>query len=586
MWRVVRLWSDNGFKKGDYKNSEIRCGLIKATLMSVIALLGAISACSKESAGPVQCDQGLYACGNECANFTADVYHCGSCENVCPKTYVCSLGSCKTACDQGLKNCSDNCVPENNPCTVPIGASGSGGGTGGFASAGTSITGSVAKAGVAGMTGGSSGSGGATSTDSAAKPNGGYITSGGWHGYAWAATSATGATIAPKSFSGSIDFPLCASGSVESGYDNLAMVGWNLNQANTTGAATETVTPKQKGITVGVTNKGGSTLRIQIQGPNGATDATDRWCAVVPGTGGFIAYEAFNTECWAGGEGTAYAGQPIVAAIVLVPGTNTGSVSFDFCVTKMAETDEAGTGTVSTGCSLSGAPGEGSGAISNNETRTVTKDSRQYVVQNNVWNGNASLQSLSVNGVSFNVETQSNSSGTNGAPTSYPSVFIGSNFGHVTSGSNLPKQVSAIKSVQTGWKWTSASGTYNATYDVWFSTNAGGDSGTPSGAYLMVWYDRSSSVVPLGSQAGTERISGKDWQVWKGIQNGVPVISYIPTSGNIPEWSYDLNLFIKNSTEIYGVVKSTWYLTNVFAGFEIWNGGVGLKTENFCAIVE
>jgi hypothetical protein len=282
-----------------------------------------------------------------------------------------------------------------------------------------------------------------------------------------------------------------------------------------------------------------------------------------------------------------YAGQPIVAVMVLVPGLAGGTVSFDFCIDELAETDENGT-PASTGCSLSGSPGEGGGNISGSDTRVVTRDGRQYVVQNNVWNGNGSAQTLSVKGTSFSVTQQGNSSGTSGPPTSFPSVFVGSNFGRSTSGSGLPKQVSALSSVQTGWRWSGGGGTHNAAYDVWFSTGAGGDGGNPSGGYLMVWFQRDGSIVPLGSPAGTTSIGGKPWQYWtcgQGCQNGVPVISYVPTSGSLNEWSFDLKDFIEHAVSV-GSVRNEWYLTNVFAGFEIWSGGQGLTSESFCAVVQ
>jgi hypothetical protein len=214
------------------------------------------------------------------------------------------------------------------------------------------------------------------------------------------------------------------------------------------------------------------------------------------------------------------------------------------------------------------------------------------VVQNNVWNGNSGNQTLAVEGVAFEVTQQGNSASTAGPPTSFPSVFIGSNFGHATSGSNLPRQVSALQSVQTGWSWSSAGGAFNAAYDVWFSSGAGGDSGTPSGGYLMVWFHDPDSVQPLGTPQGTVRIGQYSFQVWicssqsNGCnQNGVPVISYVPTGGTIMGWSFDLNDFIENAVDQFGVIRDNWYLTNVFAGFEVWNGGSGLRTTSFCAVV-
>jgi hypothetical protein len=184
-------------------------------------------------------------------------------------------------------------------------------------------------------TGGGAGSG---SVGTSAVPNGGYITSGDWHGFAW--TAVQKGTITPEKFSAVTTFPLCASGSIQADtdYASVAMVGWNLKQANGANTAIETVTSKKAGITVTVTNKGTSELRAQLQGPNGATDAADRWCAKIQGSGGSIPFSKFNTKCW-DDSGTAYSGQPIAAAMVLVPGLSAAAVSFDFCVDKIAESD-------------------------------------------------------------------------------------------------------------------------------------------------------------------------------------------------------------------------------------------------------
>jgi hypothetical protein len=470
------------------------------------------------------------------------------------------------------------------------GAIAGGGGSAGSIAGGGGSAGAIAGSGgvTAGTGGVTAGSSGAAGADGGAY--GGYISSGGWQGYAWTATSPSGGSISPDDFGDVTDFPLCASGSVAAGTSNVAMVGWNLNQHFADGEPALSVTPTMEGIYVSVTNSGGSELRLQIQGPNGGTDANDRWCAIIPGSGGFIAFSAFNTECWAGGNGTAYAGQPIVAAIVLVPGSASGPVSFDFCIDSLQQSDESGP--VGEGCSLSGGPGEGSGTISGSETRSVTRAGRQYVVQNNVWNGDSNNQTLSYDGVSFSVTAQGNSQGTGGAPCSYPSVFIGSNYGHSTPGSNLPRQVSALAGVPTGWRWTGSGGVYNAAYDVWFSTNPGGDAGSPSGGYLMVWLYRDAAVSPMGSPQGTVSVGGRSWQVWvcshavDGCnQNGVPVITYLTQAGPINEYSFDLEDFIRNAADQFGVVQDSWYLTNIFAGFEIWSGGVGLSIDDFCAVV-
>lgn len=462
------------------------------------------------------------------------------------------------------------------------GSSGTGvGGTNSGGSAGTA-TGGASTAGAAGA----AGAGGAPG------PDNGYVTNGSWKGYAFTAASDTATKIMPANFSlVKSNDPLCVSGTVAASTSSVAMVGINLNQAMGMNPMANTVTPKEDGVIVSVTNTGGSPLRLQIQGPKGATDATDRWCAPIPGNGGFIPWKAFNTACW-DNTGTFYANQPLVAALVMVPGVMTGTTAFNFCVKSVGEGDDPnGTGTT-TGCSLTGSSGEGTGTLTAQyDARVVTSGGKNYYVQNNVWGNASSNQSITFNGVSFTINQQSASNGTSGAPVSFPSVFIGSNGGHTTTGSNLPKLVSSLTTVPTGWSINAGTpnGVYNASYDVWFSAGAGGDNGAgqPSGAYLMVWFYKPANAQPIGSvKASAVSISGSSWDIWYGgTQNGVPVISYVRTQATT-SLSFDLNVFIKDAVANRpGTVKSTMALTNVFAGFEIWSGGAGLKTNNFCAIV-
>ena len=75
------------------------------------------------------------------------------------------------------------------------------------------------------------------------------------------------------------------------------------------------------------------------------------------------------------------------------------------------------------------------------------------------------------------------------------------------------------------------------------------------------------------------------WDVWTGTNGGKPVISY-KRQGIVQSMGYDLNLFIKDALAHYpNNMKSNWYLTYVFTGFEIWKGGVNLQSTSFCAEV-
>jgi cellulose 1,4-beta-cellobiosidase len=67
---------------------------------------------------------------------------------------------------------------------------------------------------------------------------------------------------------------------------------------------------------------------------------------------------------------------------------------------------------------------------------------------------------------------------------------------------------------------------------------------------------------------------------------GKPCISYVRTQ-TVGTISFDLNAFIQDAVKRpEKAIQASWYLTNVFAGFEIWTGGMGLKTNEFSAVVQ
>jgi hypothetical protein len=87
---------------------------------------------------------------------------------------------------------------------------------------------------------------------------------------------------------------------------------------------------------VNVSNPGNSPLRLQLGGPNGDTDANDRWCATITAfdQAVLIPWAAFNTACW-DHSGSTYAGQPIQNVDVLVPGATVAG-AYSFCVNSIA----------------------------------------------------------------------------------------------------------------------------------------------------------------------------------------------------------------------------------------------------------
>ncbi|HEY3494260.1 MAG TPA: hypothetical protein VGK73_06225, partial [Polyangiaceae bacterium] len=431
------------------------------------------------------------------------------------------------------------------------------GGTGGTPAAGSAPIAGTSGTGPVAGTGGSSGD----------LPTG-YLTSGAWRGFAWTATFGTGNTITPASYEGTLDWPVCAAGTVIGVADgsNGAMLGWNLNQERVAESPLGTITPANEGISVNITANTPAQLRLQIQGLDGETNAEHRWCAEI-GTGGasiFVPYSSFNTECWPGGEGLPYDGSvPIAQAIIQVPSATT-DVPFDFCVNSIAESDMSGM--TGMGCDLN-APTSGSGlsgtlGSSNKFQRVATNTGSPVInVQNNIF-GSGGQYDISYNGPSFTIANFSGSAPTSGAPMGYPSLFIGSSGGdgQATTGSNLAKQVSALTDVPTAWRWSGSGTEFNVAYDVWFAPGAG-DQGPSSRSFLMVWFHKTANVFAEGEgeqhSGGQATINGKSFATYVSQQfEGRPIISYVATS-TISEWSFDLNDFITDSKTRTSTAQST-----------------------------
>ena len=204
----------------------------------------------------------------------------------------------------------------------------------------------------------------------------------------------------------------------------------------------------------------------------------------------------------------------------------------------------------------------------------------RYVVQNNRW-GTSAQQCINVTSSGFRITTQQGSSPTNGAPVSYPSVFLGCHYTNCSPGSVLPIQVSRIRSATSSISYQYAGGTYDAAYDIWLDPTP--KTNGVNQMEIMIWFNRQGPIQPIGGVVGTTTIGGRSWQVWRGNNGSNNVISYVAPSA-INSWSFNLLDFI-NDVRARGAITTSWYLTSVQAGFEPWNGGVGLAVNNFSASV-
>jgi hypothetical protein len=288
-------------------------------------------------------------------------------------------------------------------------------------------------------------------------------------------------------------------------------------------------------------------------------------------------------------------GTPVDMQIQVAGGDKAGA--YNICLTSLVPVTGSGTGTGGSGGggTSSCSQPSGSGMLSGQYDTAHVMCPKDYIVQNNDWGVSSASQTISYGpGTKFKVVTQGGT-GASGAPASYPDIFVGAHSNLSTANSGLPLAVSSITAtgISTSWTYDDSSvasgSSYNASYDVWFSTGSSGDptAGAPSGGYLMVWYYKPSDNQPVGALItnGTATINGKQFNIWYGTNNGKPVVSYVAQS-KMNSWTFPLGAFIQDavgrtcsgSTKCLG---SSWYLTNVFAGFEIWKGGAGLQTTDF-----
>jgi len=467
---------------------------------------------------------------------------------------------------------------------------------------------------------------------------GGYFESGAWHGQAWTGVDTAGlATVTPPNFAAlAPQSPFCFEGTVRAdppstptatdGYQGVALLGFNINQelvgpvAGQPAPILERV-PTERGVAVNFSRNSppaGSTvtlapvIRIQIQNLAGTT-----WCADLPTVNGkgFIAYEAggtdpnFRTECWLAATGTTsrpYAREPISNVILVVPGGGIAGQDFYYnaCVAGFADANSADDAPDN----ISLGDGILTGTISGEaeKIKLTGKDGNSYIINNNAWGDNSSdgSQQLRYTGNSFEILRQTAGQGANSSPASFPSIYIGNNGattgvnGATTLGEDkLPIQVSAITSIPTTFNHSGPLGDNNATYDVWFAPNGTPSAhGTAQAAFLMVWTHRPAGRSPIGNNAGRTNLTINGvtgaWDLWVGPRGGggpdanLPVLSYVSVNpATVRNFTFDLSAFIRDAVGRNLGLTNGMFLTDVFAGFEIWGGGTGLRVDEFSAVI-
>jgi hypothetical protein len=227
---------------------------------------------------------------------------------------------------------------------------------------------------------------------------------------------------------------------------------------------------------------------------------------------------------------------------------------------------------------------EGTGTSSEQyETALVSRNDTPYVLITNGWGPGFDSHTISWEGTSFTVESMTGSSGPEGQPASYPTVFCGRYSVQQVPDCGLPAERSSITTLRTGWRWAANgnTGDYNAAYDIWVGT------GTQLRGYLMVWLRDPPGEQPAGQpnpahQGITVQNVPGTWNIWDGTVNQLPIINWVRAEGSdSSEIEFDVMDFIRDA-EARGLEVPGTHINAVAVGFEIWTGPVtNLESVDF-----
>jgi len=142
--------------------------------------------------------------------------------------------------------------------------------------------------------------------------------------------------------------------------------------------------------------------------------------------------------------------------------------------------------------------------------------------------------------------------------------------------------VSSLHRLTSTWRYSArASGQWNAAYDIWFDPRPV-RGGQVTGTEIMLWLDVKNMSPVHGWPV--LRIDGASWQFlhWRTYHNGTSW-NYIQFRRvHTDTYVRNLNLIpFMQRAEASGLLRTSWYLTAVEAGFEICRDGTGLATDTF-----
>ncbi len=535
-----------------------------------------------------QCLNGQECSGGECVPFTA----CQA--NSCPGGQTCLSGVCRVQCT-GDAQCGpllcDVAKGVCQPAPNPIGTGGNSGTGGTPGAAGAVGSGGTPGAGGLGPGGSSAGSGGAAVLECSLDPN--LATHGGWVGCDPALD-----TDNPMGLQGSLymyhDGSTCTSPvaactgasccikgatAVDPTFNKWGCgLGFELNSTGGLAPTKSAYAGAVKCFDISLTgSSGGNPVRISYTQAAAMTGKVAPFLELKPLTAGFEGTVCFDDvtcptewvpapDCTPGG--------PFDLQVQVVGGNTAGA--FELCMTQLVPHDGTGAGLTTLG--------QICGIVGENDKEHLTAGS--YRIQNNVLtagNGSQCITAQAGGGAAaFKVDSGNLSTGGN-APVAYPSISYGWHFGQVTTGTGLPKLLSAITSAPTTVAFTvPGGGKYNAAYDIWaMPASAGVNPATPAGGVeIMIWLAAGGGPTPIGSAGETVDIGGNSYEIWTGTNSTWQVVTFWAKSFVPGLTDHKLKPFFDKVVAM-GKAQNNWNLHSIQFGFEIWNSAPGFAVSNF-----
>jgi len=215
----------------------------------------------------------------------------------------------------------------------------------------------------------------------------------------------------------------------------------------------------------------------------------------------------------------------------------------------------------------------------------------KYLITNNQWGadthtGTQSIWSTCSSGNTIGWGTEWNWAGPGGV-VSYVSSVLGWAWGWPLTGTGLPVQLSANKTITCGWTYRlTANQTMNIDFDLFAHTIANPGINDQPTDEIMIWLYRGGVAAPLGTVVATVTIDGTPWDLWEGNNGRWAVHSYVrKTVSTTGAPTVSVSAFLNDLTGSRGFSRSK-YITSIQSGTEIDPGSGRLDTDRYYCTIQ